>query len=89
MLWFGLYLAAVLACWSRLNNVRSALLFAAAFVLVIAANVIRATALFFKETGIVALPEWTHSAIGLGIFGVAALLILRLAATRENQPCCA
>jgi exosortase len=89
MLWFGLYLAAVLACWSRLSNLRSALLFVAAIVLVIAANVLRATALFFKETGIVALPEWTHSAIGLGIFGVAALLILRLAATRENQPCCA
>ncbi len=89
MLWFGLYLAAVLACWSRLSNVRSLLLFLATFMLVIGANVIRATALFFKETGIVALPEWTHSAIGLGIFGVAALLILRLAATRENQPCCA
>ena len=89
MLWFGLYLAAVLACWSRLSNLRSALLFAAAFVLVIGANVIRAAALFFKETGIVALPDWTHSAIGLGIFGLAALLIVRLAATRENQPCCA
>jgi exosortase/archaeosortase family protein len=89
MLWFGLYLAAVLACWSRLSNLRSALLFAAAFVLVIGANVIRATALFFKETGVVALPEWTHSGIGVGIFGLAALVILRLAATRENQPCCA
>lgn len=89
MLWCGLYLAAALACWSRLNNVRTLLLFIAAFTLVLGANVIRATALFFKETGIVALPEWTHSAIGLGIFGLAALLILRLAATRENQPCCA
>ena len=89
MLWFGLYLAAVLASWSRLTNLRGAVLFAAAFVLVIGANVLRATALFFKETGIVALPEWTHSAIGLVIFGSAALLILRLAATRENQPCCA
>jgi exosortase len=89
MLWFGLYLAAVLACWSRLSNLRSALLFAATFVLVIGANVVRATALFFKETGIVALPEWTHSAIGLGIFGLAALLILRMAATKETRPCCA
>ena len=89
MLWFGLYLAALLACWSRLNNLRSTFLFVAAFVLVIGANVIRATALFFKETNLVALPEWTHSAIGLGIFALAALLILRLAATPRDQPCCA
>ena len=87
MLWFGLYLAAVLASWNRLSNGRSALLFATTLVLVIGANVIRATALFFKETRIVALPEWTHSAIGLGIFAAAALLILRLTATREDQPC--
>ena len=89
MLWLGLYLAAVLACWSRLNNVRSAVVLTAAFVLVVGANVIRATALFFKESGIVALPAWTHGAIGLGIFGLAALLILRLAAPQEKQPCCA
>ena len=89
MLWFGFYLAAVLACWSRLSSARTGLLFCATFVLVIGANVIRATALFFKETGVVALPEWTHSGIGLAIFGLAALLILRLAATREGQPCCA
>jgi exosortase/archaeosortase family protein len=89
MLWFGLYLAASVACWSRLGNVRSLLLFAAAFVLVIGANVVRATALFFKEANVVALPDWTHGAIGLLVFTGAALLIVRLAGTAEVRTPCA
>lgn len=89
MLWFGLYLAAAVACWSRLDHRRAVVAFVGAFLLVIVANVFRATALFFKETGIVALPEWTHAAIGLVLFASAALLIVRLAGKREAQPCCA
>jgi exosortase/archaeosortase family protein len=89
MLWFGLYLATSLACWSRLGNWRSVLLFAAAVVLVIGANVVRATALFFKEAGVIALPEWTHGAIGLLIFTGAALLIVRMAGDAEARRSCA
>lgn len=89
MLWFGLYLAATIAAWNKLNNLRSALLFAGALVLVIGANVIRATALFFKEAQIVSLPEWTHAGIGVALFAVAALLIVRLGKAKEAKPCCA
>ena len=89
MLWFGLYLAASIACWSRLGNLRSVLFFAATFVLVIAANVVRATALFFKEAGVVALPDWTHGAIGLLVFTGAALLIVRIAGKAEIRTSCA
>jgi exosortase/archaeosortase family protein len=88
MLWFGLYLAASLACWSRLGNIRSVLLFGAAVVLVIFANVVRATALFFKEAGVVTLPEWTHAGVGLVVFAAAAGLIVRLAAKPEVQTSC-
>lgn len=89
MLWFGAYLAASVACWNRLGNLRSMVLFGAAFLLVIGANVVRATALFFKEAGIVALPEWTHAGIGLLAFAGAALLIVRMAGKAEVQTSCA
>lgn len=85
MLWFGLYLAAALAALGRLDNRRSLIALAVAFVVVIAANVVRATALFFKETQIVALPGWTHAGIGVLLFGAAVLIIARL--TRGKSPC--
>jgi exosortase/archaeosortase family protein len=87
MLWFGLYLAATIAAWNKLDNLRSALVFVAALALVVGANVIRATALFFKEAHIIALPEWTHAGIGVALFTLAALLIVRLAKTKEARPC--
>lgn len=87
MLWVGFYFAASLAVWSRLNNRRALVLFGATLVLVVGANVVRATALFFKESGIIVLPEWTHAGIGALIFGIAALLIIRVAATKETSPC--
>lgn len=87
MLWVGFYLAASLAAWGRLDNRRALMLFAGTLVLVVGANVVRATALFFKESGLVALPEWTHAAFGALMFGIAALLIVRFARTTEANPC--
>jgi len=85
MLWFGLYLAATLAALGRLDNRRSLFALTVAFILVIAANVVRATALFFKETQIVSLPDWTHPATGVVLFASAILVIVRL--TRGSSPC--
>lgn len=87
MLWFGLYFAAALAAWARLDNRRSLIALSAAFVLVIAANVVRAAALFFKEAQIVALPDWTHTGMGLILFAGALLIIIRL--TKGTLPCAA
>ncbi len=87
MLWFGLYLACALAGWQRLSCSRAIWVVSVSLGLVIAANVVRATALFFKETGIVALPEWTHAAIGAVIFAAAALLIVRLGKEPATVPC--
>ena len=85
MLWFGLYFAAALAAMARLDNRRSLIALITAFVLVIAANVVRAAALFFKEAQIVALPDWTHTGAGLILFAGALLIIVRL--TRGASPC--
>jgi exosortase len=85
MLWFGLYLAAALAALGQLDNRRSLIALSVAFVLVIMANVVRATALFFKETQIVPLPDWTHTGTGVVLFAAAILVIVRL--TRGSSPC--
>lgn len=44
---------------------------------ILAANALRAALLFFKESGIVALPEWIHAAIGLAIFALVLLAMSR------------
>ncbi len=85
MLWFGLYLAAALAAFGRLDNRRSLIALSVAFVIVIAANAVRATVLFFKEAQVVALPDWTHTGTGVVLFAAALLIIVRL--TRGPEPC--
>jgi hypothetical protein len=64
---------------------------AGAVAIVIAANVLRNAALFLKEAGIVAVPEWTHAAVGLAAFlvtafAIAALVRCRSARTEDKRP---
>jgi exosortase/archaeosortase family protein len=82
MLWFGIYLVAALAAFSRLGNCRSLFAIAAAIFVVVGANVVRATALFFKEARIVALPDWTHTGVGVVLFAGAILILVRLTTGR-------
>jgi exosortase len=78
MLWVGLYLACSFAAWYRLDGWRTAAVLVGSLLIVIAANVVRSTALFFKEAQIISLPQWTHAAIGAAVFAAAVLLVLRL-----------
>lgn len=75
MLWIGLYLAALFSYLNAAGVMRSIANTAAAMMIVILANVLRNTLLFYKEAGIVPLPHWTHEAIGLLIFGLIVPLI--------------
>ena len=70
MLWLGFYLGALFSYLNSASPHRSIINQLAAFGLVILANVARNTLLFFKESGILPLPHWTHEAIGLLIFGL-------------------
>lgn len=88
MLWVGLYLAGSVAVWARLDNLRAMILFATAVVLVIGANVVRSTMLFFKESGVIPVPEWVHVGIGALTFAGATILILHLAGSLKPRPCC-
>jgi len=75
MLWAGGFFAAALAYWRQLGAGRTLVLLLIAAGLLIIANILRATLLFFKESRIVDLPEWTHAATGLVVFAGAALAL--------------
>lgn len=79
MLWTGAYLSFSLAAVMRLDGLRSVALVSLASVVVIAANALRATSLFYVEAGIVRGPARLHDAIGLVMFAFAAVTTFALA----------
>lgn len=79
MIWAGFYFAAALAAYRGLRPLPTVLLLGAALAATVAANIARSTALFFKESHWLPLPEWTHPATGLAAFALAAFAILALA----------
>lgn len=78
MLWVGSYTAALMSWLGAASARRTLLNAAAAAVLVLAANVVRNTVLFFPEAGLVHWPAWSHAAIGLAAFAVAIVPIIAL-----------
>jgi exosortase/archaeosortase family protein len=78
MLWGALALASGLCAWTGSRALPTAAVLAATFVVVVAANILRASLLFFKEAHVVNLPEWTHPAIGCACFALAVIAIFRL-----------
>jgi exosortase len=75
MLWAGLYLSFTLAAFFRLDGRRTMLLGAAAIGIVLLANVLRTTALFFVEAKVTVVNETWHSGIGMTVFLFAALAV--------------
>jgi exosortase/archaeosortase family protein len=76
MLWSGLYLNFTLACFTGLDSFKTWLAYVFSVAVIFLGNTIRATALFYTESGIVPGPEWTHQAVGLAVFSVAGLSIV-------------
>jgi exosortase/archaeosortase family protein len=75
MLWAGLVLAQALSALRGHGPLGTAAMAAAAFGAVALGNIMRTTALFFLETGVVHGPAWAHSAVGVAAFIAAAGLI--------------
>lgn len=75
MLWSGLFLAAVLACWQKLDGRGTLRLLRWAGSAVFVANVLRAAALFCIEAKIWPSPAWAHEGVGLALFALAASAI--------------
>lgn len=76
MLWAGMYLACALAASYRLDAVRTLAALAMAGCVIVAANAVRAAALFYLESGLIHLPPWGHQATGISCFIAAALGVL-------------
>lgn len=79
MLWTGCYLSCTLAAFQGLGAGRTALLGLLGFVVVVIANILRASALFLVEADIVALPKEWHELVGVAIFALTAIGIMGLA----------
>jgi exosortase len=75
MLWTGLYSSCALATLFRLEAARFVMLAIFAIVVVLIANVLRATALFYVEAGFVPEAAPAHAVIGVFVFALAAMLI--------------
>jgi exosortase/archaeosortase family protein len=76
MLWAGVFLACALAASANLSALRSLAAVGIAAVVVVAANAVRASALFYMETGLIGLPQWAHGGMGIVCFAGAAVAIL-------------
>ena len=75
MLWTGMYLSCTLAALQRLDALRTLMLGALAFAIVMIANVLRATALFYVESGVVAQAHSAHESVGIVVFVFGAVAI--------------
>jgi exosortase len=91
MLWTGLYLNFALACFSEHSSARTWLTHSFSMVAIFLGNVLRSTALFFTESGIVSNPSWAHQGIGLAVFVMIAIAIVMfnkyLEANRREMLC--
>jgi exosortase len=86
MLFAGIYLAATLAALYRFSLGRTVLALGTALAAVVFGNVLRATALFFPESGVLALPPWAHPAVGLLVFAsIAALMFIAANFLKEEH----
>lgn len=90
MLWVGGYLVCLLAVLWQLSARRTVLMGIAAIAVIIAANVVRAAALFYLEAGVVDLPGWAHQGVGLVMFAFSAGAIAWMMQwTCQNREVCA
>jgi len=76
MLWSGLYLNFTLACFTGLGSFKTWLTYVFSVIAIFLGNTIRASALFFTETGIIDSPSWSHQGIGVAIFSLVAVSII-------------
>jgi exosortase len=76
MLWFGFYLCFTLSCLSGLSAGRLVMLGGATFIVIVGANTLRATALFYTESGLLAMPAWAHNGVGIVMYLIGAISIV-------------
>jgi exosortase/archaeosortase family protein len=79
MLWAGLLLTLMGCVWLRLGALKVVIAVAFAVVIAVAGNVLRASSLFYVETGLIPqAPPWWHDGIGIAAFMLSAAVTLWL-----------
>ncbi|MDF1751264.1 MAG: archaeosortase/exosortase family protein [Verrucomicrobiales bacterium] len=86
MLWVGLYITLATGAFQRWSLIRTLALVILTIGGVICANSLRVTLLFFKESGIVTLPEWTHEGIGVLLFALLVFFFGRFSSEHRDIP---
>ena len=89
MMWAGLFLASVLCAMHQVSALRTLVLFLVTVLAVVLANVLRTASLFFVELELVAVPDWSHSAVGIISYSVITVLLYWLVRPRKEEACVA
>lgn len=85
MLWAALFLAFLLSSLFRSSPLRTILTAGASVGAVLLGNVWRSAALFHLQSGMLAMPEWSHDAVGVCVFAGVAVFILWFADRMGNR----
>lgn len=87
MLWLGSYAAALLSYLQGADARKSLVNGVVAALLVLLANIVRNTILFFPEAGLANWPAWSHEAVGLAAFmaAIAPLVLFTGVVSRSEK----
>ena len=88
MLWVGLFLTFVVLCVHELPLLKTLLVLPLVGVVIMAANVFRAVALFYIETGILNSPSWGHEYAGVIAFVLEAAGIISIVLMLKRRNVC-
>jgi exosortase/archaeosortase family protein len=86
MLWTGLYLALTLSCFYDLKPLKSILVVLFAIIVIMMSNILRATSLFYIEAGVLNLPLWSHTVLGIIIFVLTSAAIVWITLETVSKP---
>ena len=87
MLWVGLFLTFVTLCLYELPLLKTLLLLPLIGVVIMAANVFRAVALFYLEAGVLSMPAWGHEYAGVIAFVLEATAIISIVLLLKRNVC--
>lgn len=88
MLWVGLFLTFVILCVYELPLLKTLLLLPLVGVVIMAANVFRAVALFYLEAGVLSMPAWGHEYAGVIAFVLEAVGIISIVLRLRRRNVC-
>lgn len=88
MMWVGLFLTFEVLCLYELPLLKTLLLLPLAGVVIMAANVFRAVALFYLEAGVMSMPSWGHEYAGVIAFVLEAAGIISIVFMLRRRDAC-